>query len=143
MADIDAVGAQLDDEIAHAREGGFKGRQRRDLRTDVHSHADRVDARQRLGLAVQRGRQFPFDAELVFLTARRDFIEAAGVHIRIDAQGDARRFSHLRRDAAECEQFGFGLNVELSDVVRQRKAQLGFGFADAGEDNLFGRAAGA
>ena len=77
----------------------------------------------------------PGDTELGFGRSGGDVGVAAGLHMRVDAEGDGRALAHLLRDAGEAMEFRHRFDVELEDAMLQAKPDLGFRFADPGEDD--------
>jgi hypothetical protein len=63
----------------------------------------------------------------------------AGIDVRIDAHRNPRGLAGLDRELRQQFQFRFGLDVDAENVRRQRRAQLGFGLADAGKQDLVRR----
>ena len=55
----------------------------------------------------------------------------AGIDVRIDAYRNPRGPAGLDRELRQQFEFGFGFDVDAEDVRRQRRAQFGFGLADA------------
>ena len=62
---------------------------------------------------------------------------------RIDAHRDPRGAAGLDREPRQQFELGLGFDVDAQDVRSQRRAQLGFGLADAGEQDFFRRNAGS
>src|SRR5207245_50311 len=65
-----------------------------------------------------------------------------GRQIGIDAEVDAGHLAHRLGDLCQRQQLAFALDVEDQDTGLEAVAQLGIGFADAGEDDLRSGAAG-
>ena len=66
----------------------------------------------------------------------------AGVHIRIDADGDRRGHAQRHGHLGQGAQFGFAFHVELPDAPGQGQPHLFARLADAGEYDPFPRHAG-
>jgi hypothetical protein len=60
-----------------------------------------------------------------------------GVHVGVDAQGDARPLAVTHGQALDVLQLRGGLDVEEQDALAQTRHQLVFGLADPGEDYFF------
>ena len=62
----------------------------------------------------------------------------AGIHVRIDAQGNACFLTHSGGNGAQYFQLGLRFDVETQNVLFKRKGQLAPCFANPGEKDLGG-----
>ena len=76
------------------------------------------------------------DAELVLVESRCNFVERVCVDVGIDAEGHARRLPHFPGQLVDDSQLGKAFNVEAGNVVSQRRADFGVGFAHTCEHNF-------
>ena len=102
----------------------------------MHVDAGDRDTWQLRRAGIDRTRLCDRNAELVFRLAGRNLGVRAGIDIWIDADRDARRASRFGRKPRQQIEFGFGFDVDAENVCGQSRAQLGFGLADAGEQDL-------
>jgi hypothetical protein len=79
---------------------------------------------------------------LVLGRARGDVGVAAGLHVRIDPEGDRRALAHLLRHRRQAMQFGHALDVELEDAALEPEAHFLASLGDAGEHDAISRNAG-
>ena len=136
VMDVDAFRRQLVDELEQLVRRLHKGIQFSELRADMAIHPLDLDVGHGRRLAVDGGRLFDGDAELVLLEAGGDIGVRACVDVRVDPHRDPRLLAHAACDPVQALQLGFGLQVEAEDLFFQRKAHLGFALGDAGEDHL-------
>ena len=136
--DAVAVRPQRANQIDGAREGAAERREIGNLRADMHVHPVHRDSRHRRGAAAERRGAGDGDAELVAAPAGRDLVVRARVDIRVDAQRDLRRHAERRRHFRHQREFGFGLDVQLHDSVREREGDLRPHLADAGKQDVGG-----
>ena len=111
----------------------------RDLAADVHVDALRVDAGQRSRKGVERAGVLPAYAEFVLGLAGGDLGVRFRIDIGIDTKSDAGGSATAARDLAQGAKFGLGLDVKAENAGAERKGHFGARFADAREDDLFGR----
>src|SRR5690606_39207853 len=119
-------------------EGIEEGRQAGQLRADVAVDADHFQVRQLGSAGVDRLGLLDVDAELVFLQPGGDIRVGAGVHVRVDPQGDGRGLAQLGGDRLQALQLDVGLDVEAVHADFQGAAHVVTGLADTGEDDLRG-----
>ena len=67
----------------------------------------------------------------------------AGVDVRVDAHGDPGARAARLRDAVDALELAGGLRVDRVQAGRHRRFELAGGLADAREDDVVGREAGA
>ena len=108
----------------------------------MHVDAGDLDARQFCRAGIDRARARERNAELVLGLAGRDLGVGAGIDVGIDPHRDPRGPPGLDGEPRQQFQLGLGFDVDAENVGGQRRAQLGFGLADAGEQDLFRRNAG-
>jgi hypothetical protein len=137
-----AVGAQHLHEFGQQPEGGFQRPQIGDLAADMHVDAGDLDARQLCRAGIDRAGAGQRDAELVLGLAGRDLGVRPGIDVGIDPNRDPRRPAGLAGEPRQQFELRLGFDVDAEDVFGQRGAQLGFGLADAREQDLVRRNAG-
>ena len=59
-----------------------------------------------------------------------------GVDVRVDAESDRRAPAQAARDGVDPRELGLRLEIDAANALFQRKADLGFAFADAGKQRL-------
>ena len=123
-------------------EGGFEGRETRELRADVHGEADRLDPLQRGSVRVERRNLRVVDPELVAPPAGGDLVVGLGIHIRVDAQRDRRARACGARGRVEGLKLGRRFDVELPDPGGEREVHLVSRLAGPGEHQAIRRDAG-
>ena len=136
------LGPQAMREVGHLEIGLLEGFQLGQLAADMDVDAHHLDPRQGCGFGIDLGRAGDGDAELVVLLAGGDLFMGAGVHIRIDADGDRRGHAQRHGHLGQGAQFGFAFHVELPDAPGQGQPHLFARLADAGEYDPFPRHAG-
>ena len=117
--------------------------QRRDLRSDVDVHADKLQVLHVAAGAINPARLLQRHAELVRLEAGGDVRVALRIDVRIDAHGDARRRSLRTRDRCDTIELAGRFGVDGADALRDRVLELVACLADAREDDVTRREAGA
>ena len=90
VLDVDAVGAEVFDERAHALDGLGEGRRVADLRADVHADAGGRDAGELRGAAIDFAGPLDGNTELVLAQAGGDVRVSLGEDVWVYAQCDAR-----------------------------------------------------
>ena len=141
-ADVDAVAAELADELVHTIQRSAEGLGGADLRADVDADAVRDEPSVFRGAAVERGGAADVDAELVLAQAGGDVGMGFREHIGVDAKSEASLVLELCGARGEQIELGFALHVEFENSGLEGVVDLGLSFAHAGEDdtiNRFGR----
>ena len=120
-SDAEKLDAVFRFQVAHQWRYFFDGaRERlrlRDLRTDVHLHADNLDVAHSGCAFINRADLIQCDAEFVLLGAGRDVLMRVRVDIRVDAQCDWRAHVLCAGDALNQIQFSFTLDVEAVEPL--------------------------
>ena len=139
MGDGMAIGAQRLHEFGQQPEGGFERHQIGDLAADMHVDAGDANARQFRGVGIDFAGACERHAELVLGLTGRDLGVRAGIDVGIDPNRDPRGAAGLGGEPRQQFELGFGFDVDAKKVRIKRRAQLGFGLADAREQDLLGR----
>jgi hypothetical protein len=135
--------AQLDGDGGQCGGGALQRFRGRNLRADVHVHADESQSRQRATLPVDRDGLRQGDTELVRLESGGDVRMAARVDVGVDAQRHARLPLLAAGDGRDAIELAGRLGIDRADVARDREFELGARLAHAGEHHLARREAGA
>ena len=123
-------------------ERGFHRAEIGDLAADMHVDAGDLDPRQLGGAGIDGAGPRDRHAELVLGFAGGDLGVRAGIDVGIDPHRDPRGLAGLDRQPRQQFELRLGFDVDAENVRGQRRAQLGFGLADAGEQDLVRRNAG-
>ena len=143
VLDGDAGAAQLGGE-GHQRLGGAPERlELGDLRADVAVQSDDLHAAPAAHAQAHLAGVGDGHAELVALQAGRDVRMALRVDVRVDAHGDAGLDAAGRGDGVDPLDLPFRLGIDAAQPEADGALELRIRLADAGEDDLRRREAGA
>ena len=108
----------------------------RKLRANVHLNAAQPQVLQLARARIHAFHLLERDAELVRVSAGRDFCVCARVDVRVHAHRHRRNLLHARRDSIDALQLRFALDVERVNPFAQRELDLGLRLANAGKNAL-------
>ena len=119
---------------AESAENGHVG----DLGADMEMQPNQFDVGHAEAFGEDVFEVVEIDAELVFFDARGDVVVGVGVHVGIDAEGDAGFGAHAGSDFVDDADFGERLAVETENAVPEGEGDFGVGLAYAGIYNVGG-----
>ena len=141
--DDDAVLGEFVDEGEGLGDGFGVGFGKFDGGADVEVEAMEANVFGFRRLSVEVGGAVDVNAELVFLAGGEGFgVGGAVLQIGVDAECGVGSFMEFAGDAVEVPEFFFGFDVERFNVGVKAFADFVIGFADAGEEDFIGSAAG-